>query len=796
MATLKTPLEFFGKNPGDDYVMIRWDALCDYYREAAKISDRLILQEKGKTSEGNDFLFLYVSSPENLKNLEEYRKISMALSDSRNLSESEINDLVKKGKVIVFQSYGLHSNEVGGPQMVPHMLYELLTSNEERILKILDEVIFIISPCSEPDGEIVFTDWYHKYLGTPHEGCVSPYLRHLWAGHSNNRDSLRECVIESRHLNDIIVRGYMPQIVQDHHHQCPDENRMSIAPVCDPIFEHICPLVHRETALYGSHKALALSAAGRKGIVSGDPFFSNFPLTSFYGNALLHNSAGMLTENADVRIATPDYIDPETLKLATIRNHVLTPCAACPDPWEGGWWHLRDIVDQMYIASVSLLEYASVNREAILKSTAQKALYQTKRGHQGDIKGYVITKEQNDLSAAQHLITLMHNQRVEMFKLTKDINDGDTVLKKGSVFIPLYQPFYAVVQAMLEEAPFNKEEVKKMGIEGSKDKLCDVTSICMSLSMGVKTHKLGFEIPQDSLTLYTENEPQWFIPESAKENLSYYTANVDLENGKKIGRDEFGNFKEITNENTNTLTPVRRARVGLLKLGLSRNEEEGFTRSFLRMYNCDYRIIMDSEIRENGVPEDMDVVILPGDRSSELSSGENEVVGAPKEYRSGLGTTGQRKLKEFVLRGGRVVTWEKSCDFVNATLGLHLVDRSVGLKCHEYLTSGTQLNATIEKENHFLTYGMPKKFTLAHTNGPILVPQCFDGKVEILAKFADHNVLKNGLLRGEDKIASTPCMLYAKCEKGDVVLFTFNPEFRTQQDGTFKLLLNTLYKEI
>ena len=172
MATLKTPLEFFGKNPGDDYVMIRWDALCDYYREAAKISDRLILQEKGKTSEGNDFLFLYVSSPENLKNLEEYRKISMALSDSRNLSESEINDLVKKGKVIVFQSYGLHSNEVGGPQMVPHMLYELLTSNEERILKILDEVIFIISPCSEPDGEIVFTDWYHKYLGTPHEGCV------------------------------------------------------------------------------------------------------------------------------------------------------------------------------------------------------------------------------------------------------------------------------------------------------------------------------------------------------------------------------------------------------------------------------------------------------------------------------------------------------------------------------------------------------------------------------------------------------------------------------------------------
>ena len=47
MAQLKTPREFFGKQPGDDRVMIHWDELCAYYREAAKVSDRLILQEKG-----------------------------------------------------------------------------------------------------------------------------------------------------------------------------------------------------------------------------------------------------------------------------------------------------------------------------------------------------------------------------------------------------------------------------------------------------------------------------------------------------------------------------------------------------------------------------------------------------------------------------------------------------------------------------------------------------------------------------------------------------------------------------
>jgi hypothetical protein len=114
----------------------------------------MLLEEMGKTSDGNDFLILYVSSPENLAKIEEYREISMRLSDPRGLTEGEINDLAEKGKTIVFQSYGLHSNEVGGPQMVPLMLYELLSENTPRIRKILDEVIFIILPSTTSPGTV------------------------------------------------------------------------------------------------------------------------------------------------------------------------------------------------------------------------------------------------------------------------------------------------------------------------------------------------------------------------------------------------------------------------------------------------------------------------------------------------------------------------------------------------------------------------------------------------------------------------------------------------------------------
>ena len=789
MSQIKTPKEFFGENPGDDRVMIHWHRLVEYYRDVAAKSERLLLEDMGKTSEGNDFLILYVSSPENLSHLEEYRRISMSLADPRGLTDREIETLSQNGKTIVFQSYGLHSNEVGGPQMVPHMLYELVTSDSARVRRILDEVIFIISPCSEPDGEIVFTDWYYKYFGTEFEGICSPYMRHNWTGHANNRDAHRECVVESRYLNDILIRRFMPQIFQDHHHQCPDENRMSISPKCDPICPHISPLVHREIALCGTHMALDLSAAGRKGIVAGDPFFSDFPVSSFYGNAALHNIVGMLTENADVRIATPDYIDPETLKLNPNREHILEPCAICPDPWEGGWWHLGDIVEQMYLASMSLLDYAADNRVKILRSMAQKALLQTERGHKGEIKAYLITHDQTDLSAASHLIHLLSNQRIEMFRLSHDLVIENKVYPAGSVYIPLAQPKYAVVQVLLSELPYSHQAQREL--DAAKPRLSDTANVTLSLPMGIVTETIGTEIDSADLTPFDPDTFIWERPMKATENASYREANRLLASGEALSRDEHGNFCPADG----TYPEIRRARIGLLKVSFTGNEEEAFTRNLLHDYGFDYRIVMDAEIRERGIPEDIEVMIFPAHPPVKLCFGDEIPDGCPPEYQTGIGIKGRQFLREFVERGGRLVTWEKSCGVINEWLGLGLTDKAANLTATEYLTGGSQINAVIAKEDHPLTRGMAKHFTVTHNSGPILVPNDFTGKTEILATIAKDSVLRNGVLRGEALLAGTPCVLRTKCGKGEVILFTFSPQFRVQQEGTFKLLFNTLFLE-
>ena len=208
------PEDFFGNIPGSDNFIIHWHKLCDYYRQLEKESDRIQVTCSGKTSEGNEFLILYVSAPENLAELTKYAAISKRLANDETLTAEQTDELARTGKAIVFQSYSIHSNEIGGCQSVPLILYELLTAEAgSELYKALENVIYIISPCSEPDGLIKYHDYFEKYKNTRFEGFCSPYLRHKFAGHCNNRDAFFENVAESQYLNDIIIRGYCLQLV-------------------------------------------------------------------------------------------------------------------------------------------------------------------------------------------------------------------------------------------------------------------------------------------------------------------------------------------------------------------------------------------------------------------------------------------------------------------------------------------------------------------------------------------------------------------------------------------------------
>jgi hypothetical protein len=152
--------------------------LVEYYNLLGEQSPRLHVVNMGPTTLGNPFLALYISSPENLARLEELRQMNATLSDPRGVPEAEIQRAVDQGKAVVVQTMGLHSSEVAASQMAAELTHDMLTRTDEEMMRILDNTLAIMIPCINPDGEIMITDWYNRWVGTEYEGVGMPWLYH------------------------------------------------------------------------------------------------------------------------------------------------------------------------------------------------------------------------------------------------------------------------------------------------------------------------------------------------------------------------------------------------------------------------------------------------------------------------------------------------------------------------------------------------------------------------------------------------------------------------------------------
>ena len=109
-----SPESFFGFRLGSDRKIARWDRIVDYYNRLGEESDRIKVVEMGPSTEGNPFLLVVISSPQNLERLESIREDNLKLSDPRSLSEEEVEALIGRGRAIICQSMSLHATEIGG----------------------------------------------------------------------------------------------------------------------------------------------------------------------------------------------------------------------------------------------------------------------------------------------------------------------------------------------------------------------------------------------------------------------------------------------------------------------------------------------------------------------------------------------------------------------------------------------------------------------------------------------------------------------------------------------------------
>ena len=218
------PSEVLGFNVGDWH--INHDKLIDYLTKLSKSSKKIKIENRGYTYEDRPLILLTITSEKNHSRLEELRKNHINLS---NKARTE-GDL-KKMPAVVYQGFSVHGNEASGSNAAILLAYYLATSEDEKVLELLENLIILLDPSLNPDGLQRFSGWVNSqrsHIENPdsydreyNEVWPGGRTNHYWF--DLNRDWLTVQLNESK-ARILSFNKWLPNILTDHHEMGKDQS--------------------------------------------------------------------------------------------------------------------------------------------------------------------------------------------------------------------------------------------------------------------------------------------------------------------------------------------------------------------------------------------------------------------------------------------------------------------------------------------------------------------------------------------------------------------------------------------
>ena len=819
---ITTPREQFGFNIGDDYVLANYTQYVDYLKKLDRESDRLTVEEIGKSSEGRPMYLAIITSPENHKKLARYKEISERLAHAEGLTPAQARSLAEEGKAVVWIDGGLHATEVLGSQQLIENIYQLVTRNDPETLRFLNDVI-ILNCLVNPDGMELVSNWYMKE-SDPNRRTLSgiPRLYNKYAGHDDNRDFYMSALAETDAINNVLFRQWFPQIVYNHHQTGPAGAVMFSPPFRDPFNYFLDPMVITLLDEVGAAMHSRFAMEGKGGVTSrSGANYSTWWNGGLRTSPYFHNQIGLLTET----IGNPTPVNVPFVQDKNLpKTDMPLPIGAQEQ------WHFRQSIEYSITANRAVLDYASRNKDRLLFDIYQMGVNSIERGNRDswtitprrvkvsksvdelhapasrDPRGYIIPADQPDFLTATKFVNALIKNGVAVHRATGAFAVNGKPYPARSYVVKTAQAFRPQVLDMFEPQD-HPDDFAYPGAAPTPP--YDIAGWTLAFQMGVKFDRIlsPFDGPFEKLT--QEIEPPkgtiTSIPNPAgymfshEVNDSFIALNRLLQSGESVSW-----LKSPVSANGRTYpagTQFVSAKPGTLdklqriaqEIGLSFNAiaekpqadalalrtprialwdraggsvSSGWTRYVLEKFEFPFTVVMQDALQDPNLSNKFDVVILVSDTT----------------------TTPAPELKQFLENGGTILAIGNSTKLAYQ-LDLPVTDALTSLGRRDFYVPGSLLLARIDNTKP-LAYGMPDHADFFFDGSPAFRVKA---GADAIAWYDSAEPLHSGWAWGQNALENAAAVVDLNVGKGKLVLYGPEILFRSQPHGTYKLLFNGIY---
>ena len=696
----QTPEQFFGFKIGADGELARYPKVVEYLQHLASTTDRVKFEELGKTTMGFPYVLATISAPSNLARINRLVEINRRLADPRGLSEGEAMKLAQEGRPFYLLYTTIHATEVGNMQALTEVVHRLATDSSPATREILDNIVVLVVPSQNPDGQVMVIDHWYKTKGTKYDR-VYPDLYHKYVGHDNNRDWFMFTQKETRLMVEKVQNAYKPQLTHDMHQQGSTGSRIFVPPFDDPYDPNIHPILAQEQAQIGLAMSSALVREGKPGVAWLDRYDLWAPARQYM---VYHGQPRILTEIASVNLADP-FVNPAGA------DKPLGPQDSrwnFPLPYPKADWRLRQIVD--YGVTVAL---AGMSEMAKYRTTWLENFYRVNAdwANRKDAPyAFVVPASQRDPFETRELLDILNFADVEVHRARAPFTAGGQQYAAGSWVIRTAQPAGPFAKTMLERQVYPD---LRLFPGGPPKPPYDVTGHTLWMLMGVKVDAIDAPFEADlerAKTIAPPAPPAFPRARSAyvvgPESNAAFLAAARLQQAKAsimratqpfdAGGRSFAPgswivpvspastkiLEEISREtglpvyateravSVDTLKLKPETRIGLFKA--ANNMPAGWMKWLFEQYGFNHQYVSAGDFAGD-LASKYDVIVLPaGTRRDDIVRGLDPARHDKAEWgwAFGVGEEGWSKLRDWVKNGGTLLAIGSATDTARELLDL------------------------------------------------------------------------------------------------------------------------------